>query len=47
MLLRQNELKFGPPSELIRARITEADSKTRLEWSDRILEASSLDEVLH
>jgi len=47
MLLRQIERKFGPASEPIRARITEADSKTLLEWSDRILEARSLDEVLH
>jgi hypothetical protein len=47
MLLRQIERKFGPPSEPIRTRITQADSETLLEWSDRILEASSLDEVLH
>lgn len=47
MLLRLIERKFGPASEPIRTRITEADSKTLLEWSDRILEARSLDEVLH
>jgi hypothetical protein len=47
MLLRQIERKFGPPSETVRHRITEADSETLLEWSDRILEARSLDEVLH
>ncbi len=47
MLLQLIERKFGPPSEPIRTRITEADSETLLEWSDRILEARSLDEVLH
>ncbi|WP_300971022.1 hypothetical protein [Thiocapsa sp.] len=47
ILLRLIERKFGPPSETVRHRITEADSETLLEWSDRILEARSLDEVLH
>jgi predicted transposase YdaD len=47
MLLRQIERKFGPPSEPVRARITQADPDTLLEWSERILEAQSLDEVLH
>ena len=47
MLLRQIERKFGPPSETVRNRITQADSDTLLEWSERILEARSLDEVLH
>ncbi len=47
MLLRQIERKFGPPSEAVRNRITQADSDTLLHWSDRILEAGSLDEVLH
>jgi hypothetical protein len=47
ILLRQIERKFGPPSETVRHRIIEADSETLLEWSDRILEAQSLDEVLH
>ena len=47
ILLRQIERTFGPPSETVRHRITEADSATLLEWSDRILEARSLDEVLH
>ena len=37
----------GLPSETVRHRITEADSETLLEWSDRILEAQTLDEVLH
>ncbi|QVL51535.1 MAG: DUF4351 domain-containing protein [Thiocapsa sp.] len=47
ILLRLIERKFGPPSETVRHRITSADSETLLEWSDRILEARSLDEVLH
>ncbi len=47
ILLRLIERKFGPPSETVRHRITAADSETLLEWSDRILEAQSLDEVLH
>jgi len=42
MLLRLIERKFGPASEPIRTRITEADSKTLLEWSDRILECTQL-----
>lgn len=45
-LLRLIERKFGPPSETIRERITQADSDT-LQWSERILDARSLDEVLH
>jgi hypothetical protein len=47
ILLRLIERKFGPPSETVRHQITEADSETLLEWSDRILDAQSLDEVLH
>jgi hypothetical protein len=47
MLLRLIERKFGPPSATVRHRITEADSETLLEWSERILDAGSLDEVLH
>jgi len=45
-LLRLIERKFGPPSEPIRARIHAADSDTLLEWTDRILDARTLDEVL-
>ena len=47
MLLRLIERKFGPPSEPVRARITQADPDRLLEWSERILDAQSLDEVLH
>ena len=38
VLLRQIERKFGSPSETVRHRITEADSETLLEWSERILD---------
>ena len=47
MLLRLIERKFGPPSERVRARITQADPETLLEWSERLLVAHNLDEVLH
>jgi len=47
LLLRLIERKFGPVSETIRHRITEADSETLLTWSERILDARSLDELLH
>lgn len=47
MLLRLIERKFGPPSERVRTRITQADAETLLEWSERLLVAHSLDEVLH
>ncbi|WP_373507314.1 Rpn family recombination-promoting nuclease/putative transposase, partial [Thiocapsa sp.] len=47
MLLRLIERKFGPPSEPVRVRITQADPDTLLDWSERILVAQSLDEVLH
>jgi hypothetical protein len=47
MLLRQIARKFGPPTETVRERIELADSETLLEWSDRILIAQTLDEVLH
>ncbi|MBK1646917.1 transposase [Thiocapsa imhoffii] len=47
ILLRLIERRFGPPSDQVRERISQADPKTLLQWSDRILEAKSLDEVLH
>jgi len=47
MLLRQIERRFGPLSDQVRERVTQADPKTLLEWSDRILDANSLDEVLY
>ena len=47
MLLRLLERKFGPPSEPVRERITQADAETLLRWFDQGLIAQSLDEVLH
>lgn len=47
LLLSLIEHKFGPPSEPVRERITQADSDKLLEWSKRILDARNLDEVLH
>jgi hypothetical protein len=47
VLLRQIERKFGPPSEPVRERITQADPDRLLEWSERILDAQNLEEVLH
>jgi hypothetical protein len=47
VLLRQIERKFGAPSQSVRRRIEEADPETILEWCDRILDANSLDAVLH
>ena len=47
MLLRLLECKFGPPSAPVRDRITQADAETLLKWSERLLVAHSLDEVLH
>ncbi|WP_462321317.1 Rpn family recombination-promoting nuclease/putative transposase [Halochromatium sp.] len=46
-LLHLIERKFGPPSEPIRERITQADPDTLLRWFDRAIDARSLDEVLH
>jgi len=47
MLLRLIARKFGPPTDTVRERIAGADPETLLEWSDRILAAQTLDEVLH
>ena len=46
VLMRLIELKFGPPSEAAREQINAADADTLLRWSERILTAQSLDEVL-
>jgi len=46
VLLRLITLKFGPPSEPVRQRVQEADAETLLDWSERVLTAQRLDEVL-
>ena len=45
VLLRQIELKFGPPDDVVRKRVETADAETLLRWSERILTAASLDEL--
>ncbi|AHE96953.1 RpnC/YadD family protein [Thioalkalivibrio paradoxus] len=45
VLLRQIELKFGPPDAAVRKRVQSADAETLLRWSERILTAASLDEL--
>jgi predicted transposase/invertase (TIGR01784 family) len=46
LLLRQLERKFGPLSATHRQQVQEADAATLLEWSERILIADTLEEVL-
>jgi hypothetical protein len=46
ILLRQITLKFGPPSEEVRQRIETADAEALMKWSERILTAQSLGDVL-
>ena len=46
LLLRQIQLKFGPPDSAVRQRIQTADADTLLRWSERILTATTLDETL-
>ncbi|TNF55084.1 MAG: transposase, partial [Gammaproteobacteria bacterium] len=43
---RQITLKFGPPHAAVRQRIETADVDTLLRWSERILTAQHLEEVL-
>ena len=45
ILFRQITLKFGPPSEEVRARIEAADTDTLLEWSARILTAEHVQDI--
>ena len=47
VLLHQIERRFGPPSVSIRERIIHAEPDTLLIWSERILDATTLDEILH
>jgi flagellar biosynthesis/type III secretory pathway protein FliH len=47
MLLRLLARRFGELPEDKRKQIESADTETLLEWSERVLTANSLDEVLH
>lgn len=45
MLLRQLSLRFGNLPQSAREQVETADADTLLRWSERILTASTLDEV--
>jgi hypothetical protein len=46
VVLRLITLKFGLPSAAVLEQIATADSQTLLRWSERILTAQTLDQVL-
>jgi hypothetical protein len=46
VLLRQLTLKFGPPSPEIQQRISDADAETLLMWSERVLSADTIDDIV-
>jgi hypothetical protein len=47
VLLRQLHRKFGELPDAVRQRVETADPETLLTWSERILTAQSIDEVVH
>ncbi|MBF8276225.1 MAG: cytosolic protein [Candidatus Brocadiaceae bacterium] len=47
MLVRQMERKFGQVSEEVKQKIEAADSNTLLEWGEKILSASTIEDVFH
>ena len=47
ILERQLRLKFGVLPDEVQRRIEQASEQTLLEWSERVLTANRLDEVLH
>jgi len=47
MLLRQIERRFGPPSDVVRERLSKADPNTLMQWSERILDAQNLEDLWH
>jgi hypothetical protein len=46
MLLRLLRLRFGEVPEVMRQKIQSADPQTLLEWSDRVLTATSIEQVI-
>ena len=46
MLLRQLQLKFGDVPDAVRRRIEREDAQTLLQWSERVLTAASLEQVI-
>ncbi len=47
VLMRQIRCKFGDVPDAARHRIESADTETLLEWSERVLTAESIEEVVH
>jgi hypothetical protein len=47
VLERLLRLKFGELPDAVRARLAQADEATLLAWSERVLSATSLAEVLY
>jgi hypothetical protein len=47
MLVRLLTRKFGELPENIRSRIESADAERLLEWSEKVLTATSIDDVVH
>jgi hypothetical protein len=45
-LLKQLALRFGPPSEAIRARVEAATIEQLDVWGERVLQAETMHEVL-
>ena len=45
-LPRQLTLKFGPPSPEIQQRISDADADTLLVWSERLLSADTINDIV-
>jgi len=45
ILMRLLALKFGPPGDLIRERVQQADPDALILWSERVLTASCVEEV--
>jgi len=46
ILLRQLQLKFGGAPEMARRKIEHADSQTLLVWSERVLTAADIEQVI-
>ena len=46
LLLRLIELKFGAPDEAVVRQVREADVDTLLQWSERLLAAATLSDVM-
>ena len=47
MLVRLMERKFSQVNEEVKQKIEAADSDTLLEWGEKILNASTIEDVFH